>query len=85
MFVAAFAHACLYGYKVMYPTEALPETVMVITIASDTESNADEEEVEGDSGQSDPDAKKRMNPHFVRLGDYQSLLKVVFHFINFDL
>ena len=27
MFVAAFAHACLYGYKVMYPTEALPETV----------------------------------------------------------
>jgi len=33
----------------------------VITIASDTESNAVEEEVEGDSGQSDPDAKKRMN------------------------
>ena len=23
--------------------------------------------------------------HFVRSGDYQSLLKVVFHFINFDL
>ena len=28
MFVAAFAHACLYGYKVMYLTEALRETVL---------------------------------------------------------
>ena len=27
MFVAAFAHACLSGYKVMYLTEALRDTV----------------------------------------------------------
>ena len=27
MFVAAFAHACLYGYKVMYLREALRDTV----------------------------------------------------------
>ena len=27
MFVAAFAHACLYGFKVMYLTEALRDTV----------------------------------------------------------